>query len=116
MCSLIETHSRSDIINVPTKAALNAKHHLDITFQIVPAISNLNFLGLCLVNRETCINMATLDRYFKPVTVTDAIASHSRPVVGAGACGSSPKRLTAKKRKVGRPCKHPRPSVQSSAC
>ena len=38
--------------------------------------------------------MATLDRYFKPVTVTDAIASHSRPVAEAAAGVSSAKHLT----------------------
>ena len=37
--------------------------------------------------------MATLDHYFKPVTLTDANASHSRPVAGAAAGGSSAKRL-----------------------
>ena len=35
--------------------------------------------------------MATLDRYFKPVALTDAITSHSRPVAGTVAGGSSPK-------------------------
>ena len=56
--------------------------------------------------------VATLDRYFKPVTLTDATTctSHSRP--GAGAAASGPKRLTANKRRIARPGKDPRPSVQ----
>ena len=60
--------------------------------------------------------MATLDHYFKPVTLNDAIAFHSRPVAGTAAGGSSPKHLTASKRRVARPRKHPKPKVQNSAC
>ena len=66
-------------------------------------------------NKDTHVNMATLDRYFQAVILADAIASHNRPVAGAAAGGSSPKRLTAKKRRVARPRKHPKPSVQSSS-
>ena len=74
------------------------------------------FLWSTVVNRDTHVSMATLDRYFKPVTLTNAVASHSRPIAGAAASRSSAKRLTANKRRVARPRKHPRPSVQNSAC
>ena len=47
--------------------------------------------------------MTTLDLYFKPVTLIDAIASHSRPVVGAAAGVSFPKPLTTNKRRVAIP-------------
>ena len=61
-----------------------------------------------LANNDISVNIATLDRYFKPVPLTDAIASHGRSVAGAVAGGSSPN-----KRRVARPRKHLRPSVQS---
>ena len=57
--------------------------------------------------------VAILDRYFKPVTLTDATTctSHSRP--GAGAVASGSKHLTANKRRIARRGKDPRPSIQS---
>ena len=48
MCSLIETYSISDIVNVRTKAPLNAKHHLDNTFQVVSAIFQPSFFWFVL--------------------------------------------------------------------
>ena len=58
------------------------------------------------MNRDTW-NMATMDRYFKPVTLTDTTTYHSRHVSGAVASDQS------NKRRVPRPRKRPRPSVQS---
>ena len=73
MCCLIETYSISDIVNVQTKAPLNAKHHLDIT-QSILLNSSSNFkpshfrFVLSNLNRDTCINMATLGSSFKPAS------------------------------------------------
>ena len=54
--------------------------------------ANFHLFFWCrLVNRDPRVNIATLDRYFKPVTPTNTTTSHSRPVSGAAASGSSPK-------------------------
>ena len=66
-----------------------------------------------LVNIDTHVNMATFGSLLQASNSHQYHYTHSRPVSGAAASGSSPKRLTANKRRVARPGKHPRPSVQS---
>ena len=78
-------------VNVRITAPLNTKRHLLLILFIiiiVAPISCLNFWWRVVNVSIWLFWIATSSQY---ITLTDAIASHSRPVAGAAAGGSSPK-------------------------